>query len=144
MPRVHHVKKARKDNPAVKKGESYYWWKFRFGGKRYSKERPPRWKLTQSAFLSTLWQLEDSIPNEVTREDIDNLTSELEGLRDECEYSLDNMPEQLRDTSESGYLLQERIDNLENWIAELESIDFDHMHPDEIAEAVMNANPGIG
>ena len=44
MPRVHHVKSARKDNPVAKKGESYYWWKFRYGGKRYSKTpRPGRW-----------------------------------------------------------------------------------------------------
>lgn len=31
MARLHFVKSARKDNPSaeVKKGESYYWWKFR-------------------------------------------------------------------------------------------------------------------
>ena len=143
MPRVHFVRKARKDNPAVKKGESYYWWKFRFGSKIRSKTRPPRWKLTRSSFLSTLWQLEDSIPNEMTEEEIESFISELEILKEECEGSLDNMPEQLRDTSESGYLLQERVDGLENWIAELESIDFDHRHPDEIAEVVRDSNPGI-
>ena len=40
MPRVNYVKKARKNNPAVKRGESYFWWKFRYGGKQYSKTRP--------------------------------------------------------------------------------------------------------
>jgi len=32
MPRVHFVKKARRDYPDddIKKDESYYWWKFRF------------------------------------------------------------------------------------------------------------------
>ena len=144
MPRVHFVKKARKDNPIVKKGESYYWWKFRFGGKRYSKTRPKRSQLTQSSFLANLWDLEDSIPNEMSEEDVNSFISELEALKEECEYSLDNMPEQLRDTSESGYLLRERIDNLDDWINELYSIDFDHKHPDEIAEAVSDTNPGIG
>lgn len=31
MPRVNHVKAARKDN----QGEPYCWWKFRYGGKHY-------------------------------------------------------------------------------------------------------------
>ena len=34
MPRVHFVKKARKDYPStgIQKGDSYYWWQFRYGG----------------------------------------------------------------------------------------------------------------
>ena len=42
MPRVNFVKKARKDNPVVSKGESYYWWKYYFVPKMYSKSKPPR------------------------------------------------------------------------------------------------------
>ena len=35
MPRVHFVKKARKDvpNSDIKKGEGYFWWKFNYGAK---------------------------------------------------------------------------------------------------------------
>lgn len=61
MPRVHYVKKARKDNPAVKAGEPYYWWKFRYGGKRYSRTRPTRSQLTQSDKLARIYSCEDSI-----------------------------------------------------------------------------------
>lgn len=49
MPRVNFVKRARKDHPGgIKKGESYYWWSFRYGGDRYSKTYPRRSQLTQS------------------------------------------------------------------------------------------------
>ena len=59
MPRVHHVKKARKDNPAVVAGESYYWWKFPYSFKRYSKTRPRPSQLTQSDKLARLYEAEE-------------------------------------------------------------------------------------
>ncbi len=56
MARAHFVKKARKDNPAagIKAGDSYYWWKFRRGGKHYSKTAPRPSQLTQSEYLRRL------------------------------------------------------------------------------------------
>ncbi len=35
------------------------------------------------------------------------------------------MPEQLQESSDSGQTLQDRIDGLESWISELESVDAD-------------------
>lgn len=63
MARATFVKKARKDIPGtdIKAGESYYWWKFRFGGKHYSKTPPRRSQLTQSDFLGQLYAIEDEI-----------------------------------------------------------------------------------
>lgn len=61
MARAHFVKKARKDNPAVKAGESYYWWKFRRGPKRYSKERPRPSQLTQSEFYGQVYGLQEDM-----------------------------------------------------------------------------------
>jgi hypothetical protein len=133
MPRVNFVKKARKDNPAVKAGESYYWWKFRFGGKQYSKMPPARAQLTQSEFLSTLYDLEDGLSDrfahaassdelETARDD---LVSEIQELLDETKSRLENMPEHLQDTSDSGMMLQERIDGLQSWIDDLESVDLE-------------------
>ena len=127
MPRVHFVKKARKDNPACKAGESYFWWKFRFGGKQFSKTRPRRSQLTQSGFLSQLYEIEDALsgyawdgdPEAFTQE----MSSQLEDLKCECEDSLQNMPEHLQESSSSGELLQERIDGLDEMIQELEAID---------------------
>lgn len=131
MTRLHFVKKARKKNPAVKKGESYYWWQFRYGPKRYSKEKPRRSQLTQSDFLSQLYELEDEIAEAAPEspEDLESLRDEwvqrIEDLRDECQEKLDNMPEQLQE-SDSGQLLQERIDALEEWSNAIGGIDVDY------------------
>lgn len=63
MPKVHFVKRARKDNPAVKAGESYYWWKNRHGPKRYSVEYPRPSQLVSSSklaeYLATQEEVED-------------------------------------------------------------------------------------
>lgn len=131
MPRVYHVKSARKKNPVADVGEEYYWWKFAFGPKMYSKTPPKRSQLTRSAFLSNLYDLQDGLANRFTdidaiEDDLQDLISELETMRDEAQDSLDNMPEHLQETSQSGEMLQERIDNLESWINDLENIDTDY------------------
>lgn len=140
MPRVTFVKKARKDNPAVSKGESYYHWKFRFGGKHYSVARPRSSQLTQSAYYGAVRgmveQIEDtgSIDNE---DDLialrDSIVEQLEGLRDETQDSRDNMPEALQDAP-TGELLQERVDALEEAIGEIENIDESDANWSEVAE----------
>lgn len=114
----------------IPKGTSYWWWAFKNGPVLYSIEKPKRSQLTMSSFLSQFYELEDSLQlfSSDSIEDVesfkDNLISDIESLKEETESSLDNMPEQLRE-SQSGQTLQERIDGLESWISELESIDFD-------------------
>lgn len=131
MAKTTFVKKARKDieGTDIKKGDSYYWWKFRFGSKQVSKTRPKRSQLTQSSFLSTMYDVEDTIENINTddnfEEMVDGIKDELESLKDEQQDSLDNMPEHLQETSSSGELLQERIEYLDEMIDTLENIDFD-------------------
>jgi hypothetical protein len=143
MPRVQFVKSARKDIPGtdIKKGDSYFWWKFRFGGKRTSKTYPSRSQLTQSSFLQTVYDIEDRIAScsfadmDDAEEQIQGFVDELNELRDTCQESLDNMPEQLQ-YAPTGELLQERIDALESAISDLESITVDdgtlEVSPDEI------------
>lgn len=152
MTRVNFVKKARKDNPVVKKGESYYWWKFPFGGKHYSATHPKRSQLTQSDFLAQVYDIEDEMNGNSNIEQfmIDEWISELESLRDECQDKLDNMPEQLQEGSSSGQLLQERIDALDDWISSLENIDCEidddeneEDRMEEIKGEVSDANPGV-
>ena len=46
-----------------------------------------------------------------------------EQLRDESQESFDNMPEHLQETSESGMILEERINHLEDVINEIESVE---------------------
>jgi len=131
MPRVHHVKKARKDNPVAKAGEPYYWWQFAFGPKMYSATPPKRSQLTRSAFLSALYDLQDGLANRFTdidsiEDDKQDLIQELNDMLDEAQGSLENMPEHLQETSDSGMMLQERIENLENWVNDLDNIDTDY------------------
>lgn len=135
MPRVHHVKKARKDNPVCKKGGSYYWWKFRYGGKRYSLTYPKQSQLTQSAYYASLYDLQDEIEN-ADCDDSDSFESlrdsvaeTLQEIGQECQDSLDNMPEQLQ-YAPTGELLQERIDACDSAVSDVECLDaFDEEEP---------------
>lgn len=128
MTRANFVKAARKDYPeaGVKKGESYWWWKFNFS--RYvhrSKVHPTRSQLTQSGFLQELYDIEDnlSFDGEDLESSVQELTERIQELADQCQESLDNMPDHLQESSETGMLLQERIDALEAWISDLEGVD---------------------
>jgi len=128
MPRVTFVKKARKKNPVCKKGESYYWWKFRYGGKRYSLTRPRASQLTRSAYFGTIYAMQEEIEDWSgdDSDEFDGLKESIQGqveeLGQETQDSLDNMPESLQ-YSPTGELLQERIDALEGADSELDCID---------------------
>lgn len=129
MARLHFVKQARKDNQVVKKGESYFWWKFRFGGKHYSKAKPKRSLLTESSFLGGVWDIEDTLTEAgasgAAFEDIiSDATGEIECLGEEAQSALDNMPDSLQ-SGPTGELLQGRVDACEEWVSELEDIDLD-------------------
>ena len=83
MPRVTFVKKARKDNPAVKAGESYYWWKFRYGGKHYSRKYPRPSQLTQAKISTALSALEEV--EDYNLKDYDDLQGFSEFIREQAE-----------------------------------------------------------
>ena len=116
------------DEILINVGESYYTWCFYGGQPQYSKERPRPSQLTQNWFKQELYSIQEKIedfdPEDV--EDvatfIDEIKDDAESLRDECQEHLDNMPEQLQD-SDSGQTLQERIENLDNAVSELDNID---------------------
>jgi|TARA_Y100000296_G_scaffold78601_1_gene101569 hypothetical protein len=156
MPRVTFVKSARKENPVAKVGEPYYWWKFRYGGKRYSLTAPRRSQLTQSAHYGAIYDIEDEIGNfspdreleeqtkecadlaldtakESAQELIDGLKDQLAELGETAQESLDNMPEALQEAP-TGELLQSRIDGCENAVNELDCIDFDDIEVGEVEE----------
>src|SRR5262245_3131011 len=109
MARAHFVKKARKKNSVGNKGESYYWWKFKTGGrggrKCYSRTPPRPSQLTQSDFFSALYgaqeSFEDAKPK--TKDDLESavetLKSDLENLRDETQGKYDNLPDSLQNGS---------------------------------------------
>jgi len=136
MAHAHFVKKARRTyrGTGIKKGMSYWWWKFRRGALQRSLTQPRPSQLTQSAFwssyLSSTEAFEDAIREAATMTDLqsarDDLKQALEELRDETEESKSNMPDSLQEGS-TGELMQERIDGLEEFIQELEGVEI----PDE-------------
>lgn len=162
MPRVHRVNKARKayKEAGIKKGDTYYWWEFRYGGKHRSLTPPRPSQLTSNGALSSLYAAQETgqdlicdFKNELesetgaenkpwTLEELkgkvdelvsirDNVTSDAESARDEINDSLENMPEQLRESSDTGQQLQERYDAAEDWINELEGFSCDESDLDE-------------
>lgn len=132
MPRVHHVEHAAKDHPeiGVKKGEPYYWWKFknRVGnGTTVKSKTPPKGsQLTRSAFASSWRSIEEQLEalplDENLHEAIQGIAGDLRSLADETQSSLDNMPEGLQQGS-TGELLQSRIEAANGWADELEALD---------------------
>lgn len=141
MPRVHTVQKARKDQPehGISKGDTYYWWKFRNSGKQVSKQYPTKSQLTQSDFLQSVYELENSIGCFTwasVEEEVEDLIEELSELVETCRESLENMPEHLQESSPTGEILQERIDNLEMWVDGLLNIDYSHL--EETRERYLN------
>ena len=85
-----------------------------------------RWECSSSDYTQSVgrvcdcWQ-EDYELSESTAEEI---VAELTNIQDMCQDSLDNMPEGLQE-GDTGQLIQERIDNLEDAISELEAIDYE-------------------
>jgi hypothetical protein len=133
MARAMFVKAARKDYPDhdIKKGESYWWWDFRFGGKHYSKTQPRASQLTQSGFLSQVYALNERLEDldADNYEDVSDLTSELEEIAEEfrnvaseLEDNKSNMPDGLQE-GPTGELLSERAERCNEIADELDSLD---------------------
>lgn len=137
MARATFVKKARKDIPSagIKAGESYYWWKFKRSGKQFSKTQPKRSQLTQSAFYAALYDLQDEIGDAPADDSLgsfaEDIASRLREIGEECQSSLDNMPEGLQQ-GPTGELLQERIDAMEAAADEVEGIEFTEPEDDDL------------
>jgi hypothetical protein len=136
MPKVNFVKAAAKDNRVAKKGESYYWWKFRFGGKYLSKTPPRPSQLTQSDFLSRQMELEERIADltaetyEQLKSEVDEIVGEIEALGEEQDEKLNNMPDSLQQ-GPTGELLEGRSSACQDWAGELEEVDLEKDEPTE-------------
>jgi hypothetical protein len=151
MAKAIFVKKARKDNSVVKAGESYYWWAFRYGGKYYSKTRPRASQLTQSEFLSQIYEICEEIEDLDTEEiktienlqDIrDDLSSRLNDLASEQYDNQSNMPEGLQ-YGPTGELLESRAEACEEMANNLDDIDIMEGHSDSVVEDLISEMQNI-
>ena len=135
MPKVHHVKKARKDNPVVKKGESYYWWKFAYSPKRYSKTYPRASQLTQSDKLSRYSEAQETGGDIDTQEHVLDIVIVLEEVAgsvreigEEYHESADNIREYFAESEtadeceEKCYMCEGTADSIEEAIVSLEAL----------------------
>lgn len=127
MPRVTTVQKARKDYPdsGISKGDKYYHWKFPYGSMMRSLTYPKRSQLTKSSYLGGAYDIDDNLQALEDPEELSSITDEIDGLKDQAQEALDNMPEHLQETSSSGETLQQYVDDFNEWYQELDSIDIE-------------------
>jgi hypothetical protein len=132
MPRVNKVERARKAIPhaGIAVGDTYYWWTFKNqrgpGTKVVSKTYPRPSQLTRSSFKSQ-WRSFSEQMGDLSLDDglydaLVEIAGEIRSLGEECQGSLDNMPEGLQQGA-TGEMLQERIQNCETWADEIEGLD---------------------
>lgn len=126
MPRVHFVKKAQKDyrGDNIKRGESYYWWKFNYGHKQRSKTHPKPQQLTRSDFWIQVYDFQDELNDVQEQDSLQDIADRIREFADEQEEKKNNMPESLQE-GPIGELLTSRQDSLNEWADELEQMDAD-------------------
>lgn len=116
MPKIHFVKKARKDNPAVKAGAPYYWWKPRYGRKRYSATRPRPSQLVSSGKLATFLEQQELVDDWFT-----SLTRNVRDFADLAEaiQLLEDADGALREVADE---YRESADNQAEYFGETEQV----------------------
>lgn len=145
MARAMFVKAARKKIPenvcgikgGIKKGQSYYWWKFRRGGKHWSLTSPRRSQLTASAFYATLYDIQDTLAAVTDKAELESARDEaaeaLRELASEQEEKRSNMPEPLQE-GPTGELLQERQSACEAAADALDAVDVEDGDVESVRE----------
>lgn len=135
MPRVHHVKKARKDNEVCKKGEEYFWWKNKTSATtsvvRKSKTYPRPSQLTLNPYYSEVYSIQEEIEDQgevVDQPAAENMVSALEAAKDRLEElqqeqdeKFSTMEESFPNGCPSMEILEQRRDALEMLVDEIDS-----------------------
>lgn len=132
-------RKANKDYPqnGIKKGDIYYFAQIKTGPRSSHTIRsltyPSRSQLTSSGFLQTAYELSDRVQDATSVEELEEIKGELENLQSDTQNSLDNMPQGLQE-GDTGQLLQERIEQIDNLMQEIDSVISDVEDADQDAE----------
>lgn len=143
MARIERIEKSRKEQKCSKCGEVIP------VGSAYLKATPYRrspiirctkcglksYETSGSEYVQTCGSLVEDWSSDFGCHDgvAEEIVSQLEDLRDQQQDSLDNIPEQLQE-GDTGMMLQERIDCLEDVINELENVSFDDCREEAISE----------
>lgn len=135
------IKKARKEHKCskcgriIEAGSLYYRGELNFSKPiiRCDACKLESWEVTTSDYIRSagalMYHWKDNFDDMESA--ADDIVDELETIRDELEDKLYNMPESLQD-SDTGMLIQERIDNVDEAISELENIDIDAIHEEAV------------
>lgn len=94
------------------------------------------WELSSSEYVQGVGRVCDCWEEDYgcDEDTAQNIADELDTIKDNCQDSLDNMPEGLQEGN-TGELLQERIDNLDSAISDLEAIDYDNIKEGELGDS---------
>lgn len=141
--KLNHVIKAQKPTKCGKcgkeiaKGDSYRWWKFRYGGRRVrcmdSACSPRPSEMINSPFLSQAAALSEGLEDAVAAFESDLDVDALQGaveeaasgfreLGEEAQGSFDNMPESLQQ-GDTGQMLEARVEKCDEIADALAEID---------------------
>lgn len=140
MPKVNQ-RVARKDYPhyGIAKGQSHYHWVLKTGPRSSREFRqiapPKRSQLTNSEYLGTLYDIQDSIDAATDPAGLRVCADELETLGQEQTSKFENMPEGLQQ-GDTGQLLEERASNCEQAASAINSAcdDFESEHGEDRPE----------
>lgn len=133
MPKVHFVKKARKNNKkaGIKKGQSYWWWSHRMKGsvsgfKRYSLKPPRPSQLTLSEFWQAVYSVQESVEDAGPEPDdvistLRDVANQIREAGEACDEKFNNMPDGLQQ-GETGQLLEARRDACSTLADQLEEV----------------------
>jgi hypothetical protein len=133
------IPRDKEDKIYINKGDSYYHWTLFRSATQYSKYKPRQSQLTNSPFLSQIYSISEGIEYFRCEDEFEfddkraEVLSELEELRDQCQESLDNMPDGLQQAP-TGELLTNRIDSLDSMMSEIEGIEVEEIEEFEFDE----------
>lgn len=153
MGKVTVVQKSRKEHKCSKcgatisVGQKYYRGELNFARPiiRCDKCKLEYWEVTTSGYQLSVGPIVHKAGEiyELNEIGLEELITDIETIRDECQENLDNMPESLQ-SSPVGELLQERINGLDEAISILENIDIDQLKVDAVTSVLSDKYDACG
>jgi hypothetical protein len=120
MVQVTYVKAARKDNPAVKKGQPYYHWAFYRGPTHYSATYPRQSQLTENEHLSAAHLAAETLQDNTPATRVCANKEELEAFLDDLKSLLEDADASVQECSQG---FQEKADNIREHFSESATAD---------------------